>query len=423
MGLIDDPVGVLGATADEFLSPIKALFAKVPDYRGPDFPEGFWITEYENGEAKETITLVGHMMPHQPFTQSKTQNAKIEHYPGNPEPAVQLLGGRFEPLTIKGEWKAKKFSIDDEEMRAVPDALQQYFDTLCERGNVLQLQMGAWERWGFLTSAIFNMNTLANIGYELKFEITGRQMPENCKLVADAPPEVESDLLELINQAAEWETELQNKPKTFPGTLWDEINKGIGTVATGLAVVTKFVDGAFKQAENAKAAASKAIGLVKYAKAKISAWKNQMGSLNAYFENPTQGLNDTPFATSQMMNQAYVQKCCMSTAKPVQLSQEMKEASNPSYGKYSSTPSMAQKAQAMQKSPSIDKILANMEAKFKAMAQYKPLGKHFVKQGDTLQKISVKFYGTADNWQKIMEHNKLTTTALTQGAILEIPNL
>ncbi len=49
---------------------------------------------------------------------------------------------------------------------------------------------------------------------------------------------------------------------------------------------------------------------------------------------------------------------------------------------------------------------------------------HIIQKGDTLSKISLKYYGTANNWQKILNANRNTiknANKLTLGAKLNIP--
>lgn len=42
-------------------------------------------------------------------------------------------------------------------------------------------------------------------------------------------------------------------------------------------------------------------------------------------------------------------------------------------------------------------------------------------EGDTLQRIAVKYSGDANNWTKIYEYNHLTDTILSPGDSIEIP--
>jgi nucleoid-associated protein YgaU len=78
---------------------------------------------------------------------------------------------------------------------------------------------------------------------------------------------------------------------------------------------------------------------------------------------------------------------------------------------------------AMSQTTSLSVLLARLQKQFEAIARTTPLARHRVKDGETLQRISIKFYNTADNWKKIYDHNKLTSTQLTVGTVLEIPRV
>jgi nucleoid-associated protein YgaU len=64
-----------------------------------------------------------------------------------------------------------------------------------------------------------------------------------------------------------------------------------------------------------------------------------------------------------------------------------------------------------------------MLLRFKAMQETTPLTRYRVVDGDSLQKISGRFYSNADHWKKIYDHNKLTSTVLVSGSVLEIPKV
>ena len=68
-------------------------------------------------------------------------------------------------------------------------------------------------------------------------------------------------------------------------------------------------------------------------------------------------------------------------------------------------------------------FLAKLQMQFEAIRKTLPKARYKVQAGDTLQRISIKYYGTPNSWDKIYDHNKLTSTDLTRGTVLEIPNL
>ena len=64
-----------------------------------------------------------------------------------------------------------------------------------------------------------------------------------------------------------------------------------------------------------------------------------------------------------------------------------------------------------------------MQAQYEALALTTPKARYKCIIGDTLQNISVRFYGISDHWIDIYSHNNLETTQLNAGQVLEIPNV
>jgi LysM repeat protein len=433
VGLLD---GTVDATLGTLAAPFKKFFFDPPKYRGPDYPEGFLIEEIlpDDPTGGEEVRLVGKMMPHQPFSWGGEQKLVKEYYPGNPEPTVQVMGAREGNLKINGRFYAKYYPAADVEsdeasLRGIPSAMRDLINGIRQRGSLVHLQLGEWERWGFIERADFKEKTIADIEYEIEFFIIGDSAPSECKLAQD---EVSLPLdlnIDLISAALELEA-LQLEP--FEGMdqdLFGALNSALGEVANAVALVTAFVDTVFSVADNAVKFANKAIGLVKYAQATIAKYKFKVGALQAY--NGAYGLGASWNETVNAKQAKFYAKCLNATAKSPAITPAQKAAAAAGIAKYAKTPSTAQAAAAKAKSPSLDEILLAMKKKFEALAQYKPLARHVVKTGDTLQKISVKFYGTADNWKKIADHNKLKVSNVGKigtaigciGTTLEIPSL
>lgn len=68
-------------------------------------------------------------------------------------------------------------------------------------------------------------------------------------------------------------------------------------------------------------------------------------------------------------------------------------------------------------------ILQKFKVQFLDLTDTLPLGRHFVREDETLQSISIKFYGNAEQWKTIYDHNNLSSADITTGQILEIPRI
>lgn len=415
---------ILASKLGDLADPFKGIFGGIPDYLGADFKDGFIITELPADGVGTKLSFVGEWLPHQPFSWGGEQHLAKEYYPGNPEPTVQVLGGRETDLKIKGRFKVKRLSTNANEpdvLRLAAQAMCEEVDAMRKRGNLVKLTLGEWQRWGFIEKTNFNMKTLADSEYEIDFFIIGDAPPSGCKL-ADEGFDAASDLnTALITEAMNLEKSVTNLTGVNLG-LFAQLNALVGEVAAALAVVTKFVDATLSIAEDAEKFANRAVGLVKYAMATVSSFKRRVGQLNAYIgSDPLNPGIKTWSEPTNARQAALVAKLQTITTKPIELSPAQQAATSAKPDKYTPDVSTQQKAAAKAGGQSIDAVLLAMLKKFSALAQSLPKARHLVKAGDTLQTISVRYYGTPDDWQKVYKHNNLTTTVLVPGAILEIP--
>jgi nucleoid-associated protein YgaU len=173
----------------------------------------------------------------------------------------------------------------------------------------------------------------------------------------------------------------------MPQSIGDVLSAIVSDVAANIATVTNFVDTIISAAIDVQSAAFRAIGLIKNAKSLLSSYRRQIGFITGDFSN----------LSSQISNPA---------------------------GQFKDTYINTSFISNMSGSISDNTIeLAKMQRIFEAIAITVPISRHRVIDGDTLQRIAVKFYGSADNWNKIYTHNKLQTPVLVIGSVLEIPRL
>lgn len=425
MPILDNPSNPVTASLSEFLAPFNSIFTTPPKYRGADFPEGFIVTELlDSGEPGEVVKLVGRLMPFQPFEHGKKQHLVKEYYPGSKEPAVQVFGSRENETTIRGRLKAKHYptEISGLDARLIPLAIQETLDDICERGTLCRFQLGEWQRYGWIEETSWKMKTKADIDYEIQLFLIGDEPPTNCKI---ATPELTIPIElnnQLIGAAAAFEAYEVNKPLNFPRTLGDTVNELIGSVATAVSVVTKFVDQTISTAEGARKLAERGIGLVRYARATVSTFKRRIGSLQMY--DVASSADEATRDLDKMANAKFVLEVQNGTQKaPSYVSDAMRTQAESKAGNYTVDDQTTTKALETATGPSIEGLLARMEEQFKAMARTVPRARHLVREGQSLQQISMQYYGTAENWKSIYDHNKLSSTVLTAGAILEIPKL
>lgn len=356
--------------------------------RPPDFQNGFEITEIINGKIAEKpiVQLRSFLMPEQPFEFGGQQRLVKENYVGNNEAVVHVLGTEEPDVSIKGRLWLKNLKPKAQEFDNFVEDLQLQLDKIRMRGNVLQLRLGTWVRYGFLAETKFIMKTRRDINYELRFVIVSFTPPVNNKFnsLSSDLAQPNKSLQDTLNKAL---NSYQQMPKSMPRSLSDYLNEQISLVADAINLVTDFIDSALTDLENLEASANRALGLIKNARAKISATRRRLGAIALTASNL-----GSAFATEAQKTSA-----------------TYNNASHINKINYGFTGMVS--------------ILALLQARYAALASTVPLRRHLVQDGDTLQKLSMKYYRTADNWKKIYDHNKLTTTELVVSSVLEIPRL
>lgn len=384
MGLLNDLVteglSLLGVKTEAGVaSPIKY---------GPDFPGGMVITEIINSRQQEAdaIHLVGRFSPIQPFEFGGEQRIVREEYPGSSEPTIQVLGPKEDEVSIKIEMRTNKFR-GDERLRQAAQEYQELIDAMRIRGNLVKIVLGEWVRYGFIKRAKFRLYTLQKIDAEITFEISGFNPPKGWRVITEADENVIKPNKEVTNAAAAALAAARNYPSTMPLTAIDIFNNAIGEVADAISKVTGFVDGIVDDADKLVGSANRAVGLIKNARTTISRAKRNIGAI----ANNAAGLAGS--ASSAAQGAVNLIKNTDHTAKTI------RDFSN------------------------ISILLAALQDRFKSYVSQVPYRRHLVRQGDTLQNVSMKYFNNADNWKKIYDHNKLSSTDLVIGSVLEIPKV
>lgn len=392
MSILNAPKAVVGGVLDPIAAKIQNPFGaggSAGVRQGllkPDFTEGFRIVEIVNGKERKSdeIVLLGNMLPMVPFTFGGSQRITKDYYPGNSEPSVQVLGPKESDVTIKGRLKDKRYKATG--LYGVSTEIQQQIDAMRIRGNLLKITLGEWKRFGFLEETEFELAKLSDCAYQLKFSIIGFNPPKNCKFTPtskEIPFAINKDL---IAQATAFQAKYSSIPESMPKSLADIINDALNDVAEAINLVTDFVDTVVTTAEDTVAASKRVLGLVKNARAGMSRFKRRLGSLS--------------YATASLSTEARAaRRFSAAAANQAHISGSLSGANE------------------------LTLLLARLQAQFEAISKTLPLTRHQVKDGDTLQKISVKYYGTSDNWKKIYDHNRLSSTQLSTPRRLEIPKV
>ncbi len=375
MSLVDSFKGKLSDFRNTIANPFEEQIST--SFEAPDFPEGFKIEEIlANGRTGDKIALVGNWMPQIPFVFGGKQRIKKEYYSGYSEPTMQVFGPEEDDITINGLFKAKKFR--DPELQNVSTEIQQMIDGIRIRGNLVRISMGEFERYGLIQSTKFDFERLSRIGYSIGFSIIGFNAPKNA-IFLQRKKEVPFDInKELVARALEFQLTVDRIPDSVGRSIADQINALTSEVSNAITAVTGFVDEIFSTIQDIKSAINRIKGLIKFAQKKLRSYKRQLGAINSFDPNVSLG--------SRYASAGFI-------------------------------------AAGIAAASSLSDFLQRLREQFSGLVNTFPLARHFVITGDTLQKISVKFYGESGNWKEIYDYNDLSTTELVTGTLLEIPRL
>jgi hypothetical protein len=355
------------------------------DFLGNDFDEGLLITEIIDGKEVDSVALNGAFMPHVPFEFGGTQKVVKDYYPGSNEPAVQILGSRESDQTIKGVFKTKRFR--DSELQTAAVEFQEKIDSLRMRGNLLKIQLGTWVRYGFMEETAFKLSRLSSIEYEMKFAIVGLKPPVGYKFaIDDGNPIVASR--ELSQKLTKSLDEMSNIPSAMPTNLVDDLNSYISGISSAVGKITGFVDGIISDVEALQNSANRAIGMIRFYRSYLSVTARKINFMYLSIKNmaPIPGFSSAEYNAAQIKNWAHINLSVSNIY-------------------------------------SLQSIMAQLQKRFELLAKSVPLVRHLVKNGETLQSISMKYYNNSEYWSKIKAHNKLESTTITAGQVLEIPKL
>lgn len=375
MSLVNGFQGQVNSLQNSIRNPFDR--SVTPAFDGNDFSDGMELQELlPNGNNGEKIVLIGNLMPKIPFTFGGSQRIKKEFYSGYSEPAMHVLGPEETDITINGEFKDKRYS--NPALKNIATEFQKQVDAFRIRGNIVKIRLGEFERFCIISSTKFEMDRLSKIRYSITFSVIGLNAPQNARFLNKTKEVPFAINKELIDQATNFQRTYTSFPDSVPRSIADQLNGLISDVAGAIATVTGFVDQIVSTVQDVQKSVERAKGLIKYTQNKIREYKRIAGAFS-------------PFDGNQALTGRY------ESAKF-----------------YSGSLSAAS---------ALSSTLQRLKERLSQLSQSLPLGRHLVVTGDTLQKIAIKFYGSADNWKRIYDYNSLTTTDLVVGRLLEIPRI
>ena len=347
-----------------------------------DYPNGFTVEEL-SPDGTETLllfSLLGNMMPHRPFIIGGGQRIQKDYYPGNNEPVMQVLGATEHDVTIMGDLKDTKFPRNQ---YGLSERVMDLIQGVRVRANLCRFTLGGWRRYGFIQMAEFEQNRITRIKYRITLSIIGLSPPTNIKFAETTKRVPFGQAQKLADDLRQVQQDLQNVNNLgLPDrSIADIFNEATNQLASQVNAITDYIDAAFAFADNIRRSINRAISLVKRVQRQVRRYQRTLRNIGS-------GGFIVPI--------------------PVRVQLDLHR----------------QLTSSITNSARIQSTLDSLRNQFVELQGDSPESRHLVVSGDTLPKISVRYYGTPDNWREIAGFNNLPVGQVpVPGTRLDIPKL
>jgi hypothetical protein len=356
----------LNDVANTIKNPLnKRVNAKFTD---PDDPV---LDIQELSGLKRHVTLRGNRLPKDKIPVGGKQRITKTYYPGHPEPTVQILGPEEDDLVIEGMLKDRRIPI---EYKGESLLLMEVLDSVRAYGSMLLVEWASYRRYCYLQEAKFEIERENRITYKLTFSIYGLSPETICKA------KTTRNEFTMVQLAKEFGQALQKAqiPDTIPQSLGDAIKGLVSDVAKPLNDIFGVVDAVSGAVTDLVSVAPRLAGLIKNVNTKLRQLELKIMQIKHVALHSKRNVSETWKNLTSMRSMSSIAR-------------------------------------------SIRYFLKDLSRLLRSITEQIPIGRHKVIDGDTLQKIAVKFYKDAGQWAKIKDHNKLPSVDLVPGKILEIP--
>jgi hypothetical protein len=366
----------------------------------------FTITE-RTGD-KRSVVLTGRALPYRPLTLSGSQRNTVEWYPGNPIGVAQIYGAKEEPTTINGMWKDiflgegnhnPYATVNGAPMLTVID-LAEEIDDIRRKGQEIVVTWLNHTRYGILSKFTQKWHNGHDMEYELEFTWIAQ---EDISLNTDVPfspdtyvdlstvPDQVQDLIDQFNAPSPRLIDLgitQGGAINGFATGFDEEDDGdvvdeINALVVSIQAQSDTLNDTVSSVANTVTAPADSLRLI-------------AGTLDALKLNAQ--------STRDMLEE-------QADGARLNIGGTFGDVLSDRAASRGSADNMSQ----------IQVLAASQEGQVLSQIQSQVLAVFQARQGDSLRKVSLIYYGTSDNWQSLMLYNQLRDEALVAGQVVIVP--
>jgi len=375
-------------------------------------------------EGGGTLKLTQRALPYMPLSISGKQRAEFNWYPGNPQATVQMLGPEEQTITLKGFWKdkfiqgttaAQFISAEVNALRAalstnsttsasVRDvaSLVKIVDNMRRMGRRIVLQWDKLIRYGHIIGFTQTWHTPHYCEWELEFAVAALEEP---RVAASTPNQ--TNLGDAAVQAAEWAKELERAKVAYkPATvvLAPEVLKALNEFENNCIRTSNYIGGG-----------------ASYVAQAISLGPNITRSVISSLAGV--GTNAVT-AAGAVFDVALTEVFAIGTFTAAGVSlvtgetNSFREDSLPfgvQLGAASYQRGLKNQCQTIAYSTAVTRWAMQQQLQDELKASFT------AKQDMDLRDVSTQFYGTPDNWRDLLIYNGLTSSRLTAGQLIWVP--
>lgn len=371
-----------------------------------------------------TLYLAGRALPYRPLQFSGTMRAEFTWYPGNPEATVQVFGASEEDTTINGMWKDRFLKrvaspqlslqeavsllageavplvqIENPEAIALLDGrpfvdvmhLVKTVDDFRRKGQLVEVTWDEIVRRGIITRFTYKFDRRQDVEWELTFgwiSQGGKQVPA----VLPQGPDP-SDLF----------AALRGQLQRLFSAVVNPVIAVVDGLLTTLAVKAAAIEADVAAVEDSLAGVvSTAIGPVDGVRRIIATVENIKSNADAIgralFAQPSSQDVAAAGTTGTSLDPAGGD---VTVGKAVGVAKYKRD--------------VALSAKNMQRTA------AQRQADLLKNASQEILGSFLARKDMDLREVSTKFYGTPDEWSRVMLYNGFKTSKLSEGQVVFVP--
>lgn len=387
-------------------------------------PTTFEIREL-TGEGRK-IELRGRALPYRPFTLSGSQRAEFTWLPGSPEATVTVTGPTEDETTINGAWKKRFLGRDSSAGDDFPAKLNgdgvtdvvdlvEIIDNIRRQGQQIEVTWDRIVRRGILLKFIVRYENRNDAEWEMTFGWMSQGDPEiSPSFIREVDfQDVESSWRDRVEALLEKFGMVTADAQTGIRTILREVRAPFnlaGAVATELNLLATRIQTTLGEIEDTIAT------VVDNTLAPMDAARRLI-SVTETMKNTGRNIADIMISLTNPFEMIYPPGSTVSGGTVTGVIEPSFDG--PDLGDYikASLWNFDVKSEAQK----IQRLAALQQAEFAKRVSPDLVFVFVARDGQDLRDVSQYFYKTPDEWRRLLDFNKFTTSKLTAGQIVFVP--